>query len=192
MKKKSSFIAILLFWFIIFGVFIGVKEYILYTGTKVMFKVIPVNYLFAFNKNLFTNDNIRLRYKINTVDSRVFPSRPKAGDKIYVSLDLDGGGYAIPSGFYALPPKKGVYITGVVSVGVYRGHQLKDDYELKVDYGIESYFVPEELRKTIDKLIKDKNANVEAIVVIDRYGNAMIQNITVKGNDPSADAGITF
>ena len=183
MKKKSAFIAILLFWFIIFGVFIGVKEYILYTGTKVVF---PCNVMGLNNEGY-----IELSYEINTVDSRVFTSVPKVGDKIYVSLKLDGG-YAIPSGFHALPPKEGLYIAGVVERVDYSDIKKDREPRLKVDYGIESYFVAEKSRTHLGELIKDKNANFSAIVVIDRYGNAMIQNITVKGNDPSADAGITF
>ena len=177
MKKKSAFIAILLFWFIIFGVFIGVKEYILYTGTKVMFKVIPVN-----SRDLFRDGYVRLRYKINTVDSRVFPSRPKAGDKIYVSLNIDEG-YAIPSGFHTLPPKKGLYITGVVVSEMTYDSDIKKDREpqLKVDYGIESYFVAEGSRTHLGKLIKAKYENLDAIVVIDRYGNAMIRRLTIAG-----------
>lgn len=50
----------------------------------------------------------------------------------------------------------------------------------RVEYGIESYFIPEKNREQIEKDLRDNNRQAKAQIKVDKYGNANLIRILVE------------
>lgn len=169
MDKKKIFILFGIFWLVIIGGFVGYKEYTLKTGQEVLLRTLPID-----PQDLFLGDYIELQYDISDLDSQnvVFErSDFKPGDKVYVKLDTKEK-YAVATNIYSQPPSEGLFIKGM----------LKDVYgsRVNIEYGIESYFVPEEKGKDIER---ELGRNVDVRVAIDKFGNAVIKSLLIDGQE---------
>ena len=153
-----------LFWLVVIGGLVGYKEFTLRTGQEVLLKTVPVD-----PRDMFRGDYVTLRYDISRIDLRrvkndgaIFKSR----DAVYVQLDANNK-YAVPIGVSKNPPPSGIFIKGVV-LEVY-------NEELSIEYGIESYFVPEgkglALQHELDKM--------GALVRVDGLGHAIITSLVL-------------
>ncbi len=173
MKKNKLFILIGIFWLIIILVFIGLKEFTLRTGKKVLLKTVPID-----PRDLFRGDYVILRYEVSKLDLNNIPAdytNFKIGDRIYVALKIQDGYGTASKIFRELPKGEKLFIKGIVK-GIY-------SKILNVEYGIESYFVPEGKGKEIEKLREWKNLAVK--VSIDRFGNAIISSLLTNSNEIS-------
>lgn len=165
MRKNKVLLLIGILWLIIIVGFITTKEFTLRTGEQILLKTVPVD-----PRDLFRGDYVILRYEISTLNLNKVPSDYlyfESRDKVYVALQKENG-YGVPLKIYKNnPAKKILFIKGIV----------KDihEKELLVEYGIESYFVPEGKGKEIEKIIRDKK--LDAKVLIDRFGNAAIKTL---------------
>ncbi|MFC1648119.1 GDYXXLXY domain-containing protein [Nanoarchaeota archaeon] len=167
MNKNKVFLLIALFWIIIIFGFIGVKEYTLKTGEEVILKTRPVD-----PRDFFRGDYVILNYEISTLDLASLEADTfNVDDKIYVTLNQQDG-FGIPSGAYRTSPEEGLFIKGTVK-------EVKDD-RVDIEYGIESYFVPEGEGKVIER---QRSGNVDVKVVIDKYGTAMIKAVLIDGEE---------
>ncbi len=169
MNKKKIFILLGIFWLVIIGGFIGFKEYTLRTGQEVLLKTVPID-----PRDLFRGDYVVLRYDISTIDlGSVVVERTdlKSGDKVYVGLDIKEK-YAVAINIYSTSPKDGLYIKGTV----------KDvsGNRFNIEYGIESYFVPEGEGKVIER---QRGKNVDVKVSIDKSGNSVIKSLLIDGQE---------
>lgn len=169
MDKKKIFIILGIFWLVIIGGFIGFKEYTLRTGQEVLLKTMPID-----PRDLFRGDYVVLLYDISRIDpASVVVERTdlKSGDKVYVGLDIREK-YAVATNIYSSPPKDGLYIKGTLKdVSVNR---------LNIEYGIESYFVPEGEGKVIER---QRGKNVDVKVSIDKSGNSVIKAVLIDGQE---------
>lgn len=169
MQKKNFFILLAVFWLVIIGGFIAVKEYTLRTGQDVLLKTMPVD-----PRDLFRGDYVVLLYDISRIDPVsvvVEKTDLKSGDKVYVGLDIRGK-YAVATNIYTSPPKDGLYIKGALrDVSANR---------FNVEYGIESYFVPEGAGKVIER---QRGKNVDVKVSIDKSGNSLIKALLIDGQE---------
>ena len=89
----------------------------------------------------------------------------------YVSLNkMDN--YGVASGVYINKPKDVLFIKGTV----------KDvqGSRLNIEYGIESYFVPEGKGREIERQI---GRNLDVKVAIDKFGNAVIKSLLIEGKE---------
>jgi uncharacterized membrane-anchored protein len=167
MKNKNLFILIGLFWLAIIAVFIGVKEFTLRTGEEVLLKTVPVD-----PRDLFRGDYIILRYEIGSLYLDKIPTDGadfKINDTVFVTLEKENG-YGTASGAYDhIPAKDKLFVKG----RVYK----VSNRELFVEYGIESYFVPEGKGRRIT------GAAVKAS--IDKFGNAAIKSLSKDGKELS-------
>ncbi len=169
MDKKKIFIFLGIFWLVIIGGFIGFKEYTLRTGQEVLLKTTPVD-----PRDLFRGDYVVLRYDISNIDSgTVVADRTdfKSGDRVYVGLDIKEK-YAVATNIYSTPPTDGLYIKGIV----------KDvsGNRFNIEYGIESYFVPEGKGRDIERQL---SRSVDVKVAIDKSGNAVIKTLLIDGQE---------
>ncbi len=169
MDKKKIFILLGIFWLVIIGGFIGYKEYTLRTGQEVLLKTTPVD-----PRDLFRGDYVVLRYDISNLNSESVALERndfKSDDKVYVRLDTREK-YAVATNVFAQPPSEGLFIKGT----------LKDvgGNRFNVEYGIESYFVPEGKGKDIERQL---GRNVDVRVVIDKSGNAVIKSLLIDGQE---------
>ena len=165
MDKKKTFILLGIFWLVIVGGFIGFKEYTLRTGQEVLLKTTPVD-----PRDLFRGDYVVLRYDISNIDSGVVVAERtdfKSGDRVYVGLEIKEK-YTVATKIYSTAPKGGLYIKGTV----------KDisGNSFNVEYGIESYFVPEGEGKTIERQL---GRSVDVKVSIDKSGNSVIKALLI-------------
>lgn len=172
MSRNKIFLLLGVLWILILAGFVGYKEYTLRTGTEVLLKTMPVD-----PRDLFRGDYVVLRYEISNIDKKEtplssiesFPAIFKSGDQVYVSLDVSGK-YAVVSGISRSVPNSGLFISG--SVVSDRGDSIQ------VEYGIESYFVPEGKGRYIESQMRD---NVDVKVMIDKYGKALIKDVLING-----------
>lgn len=168
MVKKNSFFIIGVFWLILIFGFISIKEFTLRTGREVLLKTTPVD-----PRDLFRGDYVILAYDISTLNlDNILADRVGFGvkDRVYVSLDTKTE-YAIPQMIYSSRPKnEALFIRGIVK-NINGGI-------LNVEYGIESYFVPEGKGRRIESA-RGKNLGVK--VSIDKSGNAAIKMLLLDG-----------
>ena len=169
MEHKFFFLLIGAFWLVILIGFIAVKEFTLLTGQEVLLKTRPVD-----PRDLFRGDYVTLRYEISTLDlSRVAAEATtfKTGDTIYVSLRIQEG-YGLPAMVGSKPQENGVYVKGTVRDVL--------DSRIFVEYGIESYFVPEGRGRQIEHA---RGKDLEVKVSIDWFGNAVIKSLLIDGEE---------
>lgn len=163
--NKKIFIGIGIFWLLIIFGFVAVKEFTLQTGEDILLKTRPVD-----PRDLFRGDYVILRYDIGILnldtletDSTDFDD----GDNIYVILRIEDG-YGVVSGIFMDAPEDGLFIKGTVT-------HVGDD-KLDIEYGIESYFVPEGEGMDIQQ---QSGKNLDVQVSIDIFGNAVIKSLFI-------------
>jgi len=188
MNQKKVLYLTVVFWLLIFSGFIAYKEYTLRTGTEVLLKTLPVD-----PRDLFRGDYVTLNYEISTLDMEKLQAEDSYfynDEPVYLTLELKNG-YGIPKEIYITPPEDELYIKGKVSDIIYDWETDESGImteeaaikELRVDYGIESYFVPEGRGMEIEKAQRTVKTEVDAKVIIDKYGNAVIKSLLIDGKE---------
>lgn len=165
---KKIFIGIILFWVLMLGGFIGMKEWTLRTGTEVLLVMRPVD-----PRDLFRGDYVTLSYEISRVNP---PPSPLTNDEqssgpIYVLLSVDDAGIAHAADTSLSPPSEGLFIAGNMMRG--GGGQVN------VEYGIESFFVPEGRGREIERNLRQMHAKV----VVGKDGRAVLKGLVYQGED---------
>ncbi len=190
MNQKKILYLTIVFWLLIFSGFILYKEYTLRTGTEVMLKTVPID-----PRDLFRGDYVTLNYEISTLNLEEIPAEDsyfEYNDRIYLALELKDG-YGVPKKIYRTPPEDELYIKGMVKDVI---HDWEEDEagiiteephikELRVEYGIESYFVPEGRGIEIESQQWTGREGVNVKVVVDKYGNAVIKSLLSDGKELS-------
>jgi uncharacterized membrane-anchored protein len=164
MDKKHLFLLIGIFWVVIIGGFIGFKEFTLRTGNEVLLRTIPVD-----PRDLFRGDYVILRYDVNNMDS--YAEDIDSGDTVYVSLNVDKDNIGSFAGISKEIPADGNFVKGSVT--------NKNGNRLTVEYGIESYFVPEGKGREIEHNMGE----IYTKVALDKYGNAVIKTLILDGKE---------
>ena len=169
MDKKKIFIIIGIFWIVILGGFIAFKEFTLQTGDEILLKTRPVD-----PRDLFRGDYVILRYDISTINTDTLTyqgSDFKEDDRVYVLLNIDDQKIGSLTNIDKNKPKEGIFIEGIVK-RVYNNR-------LNVEYGIESYFVPEGKGREIERSL----GKIYTKVAVDEFGNAVIKSLVLDGKD---------
>ncbi|MBD3203898.1 hypothetical protein GF327_06365 [Candidatus Woesearchaeota archaeon] len=173
MDKKKIFIIIGIFWIVIIGGFIAFKEFTLQTGDEILLKTRPVD-----PRDLFRGDYVILTYDISTINTDTLTyqgSDFKEDEKVYVLLNIDDQKIGSLANIDKNMPKEGIFIEGTV----------KSTYsnKLNVEYGIESYFVPEGKGKEIERNL----GKIFSKIAVDDFGNAVIKSLVLDGKDINLD-----
>lgn len=152
-------------------VMMGMKMYTLNYGTKILLKTRPVD-----PWDMFRGDYVVLNLEISQLDLGTVPhgnEEFKQNDTVYVVLKKGGRYWTARSVSHKRPADGSLAIKG--TVGYY------NDYEktLNVNYGIDSYYVPEGQGKVIE------NAKVlaDAEVSVDRRGNSALSRLFLEGEE---------
>lgn len=188
MNQKKILYLIIVFWLLIFSGFILYKEYTLRTGTEIILKTEPVD-----PRDLFRGDYVTLNYEISTLDLDAVPAEDpyfEYNDHIYLALELENG-YGVPKKIYKNPPDDELYIKGTVKELIYDWEAYEDSAtteepyvkKLRIEYGIESYFVPEGRGLEIESQQWTGREGVSVKVVVDKYGNAVIKSLLIDGEE---------
>ena len=166
MNRKKIFIAIGVFWLAVIGGFFGFNAFTSLTGKEVVLKIHPVD-----PRDLFRGDYVRLGYDISTIDLRVISSdgqRFHPRDTVYVALDTSGA-VAVPTRVSRNQPADGLAIRGVVTEAM--------PERLQVEYGIESYFLPEHKGLDLQRRLNETTA----VVAVDSRGHAVLKSLLQNG-----------
>ena len=163
-NKKKIFLGIGIFWLVLLCGFIGIKEYTLRTGMEVLLKLRPVD-----PRDLFRGDYVILSYDISNFNIEK-AEEFRENDTIYTHLKLDGG-IAEFDGASKVKPADGLFITGKVMALNYNN--------VRVIYGIESYFVPEGEGRKIERSIKDMYAKI----AINSSGRSVVKSLVQDGKE---------
>ncbi len=188
MNQKKIFYLTVVFWLLIFSGFILYKEYTLRTGTEVILKTEPVD-----PRDLFRGDYVTLNYEISTLnleEIQVEDPYFEYNDRICLALELENG-YGVPKKIYKNPPDDELYIKGTVKELIYDWGEDEEELtneeprlkELRIEYGIESYFVPEGRGREIESQQWTGREGVDVKVVVDKYGNAVIKSLLINGKE---------
>lgn len=164
MDKKKTFIVIGVFWLVLLGGLVAMKEYTLQIGSEVLLRTQPVD-----PRDLFRGDYVILSYDLSIIGTGELArnaSDYEVGAPIFVSLNLDGQRVGtVKNIFKSAPNNEVVFLRGTVK-NVYAD-------QLRVEYGIESYFVPEGEGRVIERDLGE----IYMKVAIDRFGNAVIKSL---------------
>ncbi len=151
---------------------------LLRSGRAIVLDVVPVD-----PRSLFRGDYVILRYPISRIDlgtvegDKVFSKH----DKIYVGLKQNEDATWQAFSVHAdKPPVVGAvaYLKGRVTSAICPAGG-SDCSQVRVKYGLESYFVPEGKGKQLEQMIADRRLQVAARVSDD--GDAAIEALAVDG-----------
>ena len=143
---------------LLLGGLIGIKEYNLHTGTTVVLQAAPVD-----PRSLLQGDYAILGYEISGLPSDLSSSFP-IGSPVYVVLEQRGDVWAARKYLSARPPEGDLYIQG--EIGNAR----------QIDFGIDTYFVPEGTGHIIERA-----RDVKVEVAVSSSGKATIRDVIVDG-----------
>ncbi|MAG11294.1 MAG: hypothetical protein CMI52_00595 [Parcubacteria group bacterium] len=172
MNHKKAIIFLAVVWIAIIGGFVAMKEYTIQTGEEVLLKTIPVD-----PRDLFRGDYVILSYEISRFESDILLDF-EPGDKVYVKLDTSGY-YAQIASIHSEPPE-GLYIAGTLK------HAFGDN-AMGVEYGIESYFIPENKGYIIERAQRNSENDVAVTVAVGNSGKSVIKELLINGEEVSFD-----
>lgn len=157
------------------------RQSLLKNGREIILPVVPVD-----PRDLFRGDYVVLGYTISPIkrsdlaDAAAFDTVTK-GSTVYVTLQpIPDGTWkvaSVDSPFPSLPGHGNVVLSGRVRYK--RGEVTEVAQEIDVSFGIERYFVPEGTGKALEAKVRDNQ--IQAIVAVDRDGNAAIKGLIVGG-----------
>lgn len=167
---KRALLAIGILWLAIIGGIVGIKEYTLRTGQEILLKTVPVD-----PRDLFRGDYVILSYEISSLDLEKLSASGAAfsrGQEVYVLLSTDGR-YSVATGIRpSRPSYEELFLKGQV--------RAVSGNTVQVEYGIESYFVPEGKGRVLERA-REKNLDVKASV--DKHGHAGIKALFLDGTE---------
>lgn len=171
MNKKIITFSIMILWLVISLGLIASKQYTISTGKKVLLETVPVD-----PRDFLRGDYIILRYKISDLDmNKIISNRTSfnRGEKIYVKLEQKGKYWEA----VGIKNKKEIEKDDVIIKG-------KVKYNNRVEYDIESYFVPEGKGKEIEQSMRRGSGNTVSVeAIVDKSGNAVINKLYINDNE---------
>ncbi|NJD52614.1 MAG: GDYXXLXY domain-containing protein [Candidatus Methanoperedens sp.] len=154
--------------------FIGYNYYTLSLGHEILLKTVPVD-----PNDLFRGDFVNLRYEISAIDLTQigYDSPFMDGENVFAILAKGEKFWFVTRvGHFSQPPQRNeVCIKGKVT----NSYQNK----INVQWGIESYFVPEGKGRDIEREIRDVSVKVS----VDRTCRALIKELYI--NDKPVSFG---
>jgi uncharacterized membrane-anchored protein len=173
MRKTFIVIAVLL-QILVLGYMAGEREYILRNGEIIYLRTAPID-----PRDLFRGDFVRLNYEISNIPARHLPrgdtSGIAKGKKVYVTLKENSNGLYELGHVSINQPPTGIYLIGR-SPYDYRHRQL--GHSLRLNYGIEAYFVQQGQGRQIEQRLGRRNqlqVPLEMQIAVGRNGKAVIQ-----------------
>lgn len=166
MNRKTFIIAMLIPAIVILAL-IGYNYYTYSLGKEILLKTVPVD-----PRDLFRGGYVNLRYEISTINLSRIPYEGDfvAYDDVYAVLSSGEKFWSVTRVGKNKPAlqKNEVCMKGKVTNNY--GNQLR------VEYGIESYFVPEGKGKDIEMNIRDTSVKVS----VDSNCRAIIKELYIK------------
>ncbi len=165
MKHKVIYSIIIGFQLLALLALVISREYTLRRGQVVTLEVLPID-----PRSLMRGDYLIINYKISTIEKYKLVTDGtdvRKGDRIYVTLEKRGEFWEAVNGFRY----RNRIPSGVVALKGRIKSIMKD--RIGIDYGIESYFIPEGYRLPRGK--------ISAEVAVNGSYQGVIKNILVDG-----------
>jgi len=153
--QKAAFITIVIMQIAVLGVMIGNRVCLLDTGVKVLLKCEPVD-----PRSLISGDYVILNYEISSLAKDIYTgpnlNNLKPNDTVYVALEkLINKKYWVAKSFST------DYDTLRKSYPVIMRGTIKDTYStIRIHYGIENYFVPQNQGLKIEQKMDDISVEI--------------------------------
>lgn len=148
-------------------VFVAAKEYTLRDGEEIVLATVPVD-----PRDLFRGDYMVLRYEVSELSA--VAGRFAPGDTVYVRLVESGGVWRQGGATKDPPPAEATFLRGRVVRELQPGAVVP---KVEVEYGIESYFVPE----GVGRKIEQQRGRMRVKVAVDRSGSAIVKELLLDG-----------
>lgn len=148
-------------------------------GREVVLEVVPVD-----PRSLFRGDYVNLGYDISRFKLPPGTKPPERNAPFYITLRKGPSGNWQSIAGSAEPPAQGqpddVVIKGHVQyVGQPPSDNPNEPAVLSLQYGIESFFVPEGTGRELEHMVGEKK--LSALIAIDSAGNAAIKGLISEG-----------
>jgi len=166
-RTRIAFFAVVALQLLFLVGLVAYKESTVRSGREVVLQTLPID-----PRDPFRGDFVILRYVISTLDTRILPApRPiDVGSTVYVSLVQRGAVAEADAVASDLPIGWDLFIRGTVV------RSSGEPPILEVEYGIESYFVPEG-----QGLDLQRAQDIKAVVAVDAEGRAILKRLIVDG-----------
>jgi uncharacterized membrane-anchored protein len=165
---KKQFILLMLVPAIVILTLMGVKLFTLSFGKEILLEVEPID-----PRDLFRGDYVTLSYKISRIDLNNIPfdTNFSLGETIYAALSKKEKFWTIDSVSHTKPDltENQVCIKGRVTSSY--------NNKLSVEWGIESYFVPEGEGRLIER--QREGGNVSVIVSVDSTCSSVLKELLI-------------
>lgn len=165
----KKFILLVLVPAVVILAFLALNLWTTTFGDEIVLEVVPVD-----PRDLFRGDYVSLRYEISTISLNETPhdNRFSRGEAIYAILSQKGEFWTSDSVSHDRPITREdqVFIKGRVVRSV-------NDI-VSVEWGIESYFLPEGEGRLIEQQI---DGNLSAVVAVDSSGNPVLRKLLIDG-----------
>lgn len=177
---KARFYAIVLFQILLVTGLIVQKQMTLWMGQPLLLKAAPVD-----PRDLFRGEYVALRYDFSHLAPEALHGpeyggslRFDVGETIYVALRRDGRFWTNDYVSKTPPRSASAFLRGrVTRVRLAAAPSPSDmDAGVDVEYGIESYFVPEGQGPKLEAAARQPGAFLAVEVVTDRHGRSVLRH----------------
>lgn len=163
----------------VLGWMIWDRTSLLASGREIVLEVIPVD-----PRSLFRGDYVILGYDISRFKLPAGSTPPGRNAPFYVTLRKgEGSNWQAVAGATEPPAQVGadeVVIRGRVEYATNPGpDQRQEPVVVGLNYGIESFFVPEGTGRELEKMVGDKK--LSALIAVDAAGQAAIKGLISEG-----------
>jgi uncharacterized membrane-anchored protein len=164
LKKICLFLLAVLIQVLIVASVPGKQIYARMTGRLITIKTAPVD-PYNFLSGYYVNLSYQISRPPQDISMQDMPKIP-----VYVVLKEDPNNvWVIDSVHKQWPADVGPDKVVIKGRGFYR----------MIEYGIESYFIPEEKRKTIEHDLRNNRDKIYAQIKVDKFGNAALVNLRI-------------
>ena len=147
------------------------RTLLLKNGREIVLPIVPVD-----PRDLFRGEYVRLGYDISNVPAMLLVGpAPARNAAFYVTLEKNPQGGWTPVKVTAAIPNE----TNPDRVVLKARSRLPYPMSTRVNYGIESYFVPERQGRRLEDLAREKK--MAARVAVDARGNAALNGLIIEG-----------
>jgi uncharacterized membrane-anchored protein len=161
------------------GYMIVDRQAMLNASRVVTLKIVPVD-----PRDMFRGDYVILSYDISTLDTAKLDGEDKFnhGDTVYVTLTRTETAWgAVAIARRPVPVQGGIALKGTIRVANDQTGGETTTQTLNVDYGIESYFVPEGTGHAIEN--EARSGDLSADIAVDGDGRGAIKALRRKGGE---------
>jgi uncharacterized membrane-anchored protein len=164
LKKTCLFLLAVLFQVLIVAAVPGKQIYARMTGRLITIKTAPVD-----PYNILSGYYVRLSYQISRPPQEI-SMQDMSEIPVYVVLKEDPNKVWIIDSVNTQPPA-GVPLDKILIRGMATC--------TRIEYGIESYYIPEDKRQTIEHDLRNNRDKTYAQIKVDKFGNAALVNLRI-------------